>query len=155
MYRLLLVFMLSFSGPGYAETKILYYEKSADSGRVARALNEFARTSNNDFLPVTVPGNPYYDERNLPTNAVMCGSEASPQDVRALVEILISQGVQIQYVGQYRNPEINSGRDTIDIRSVGDDIYFRNYRPIEPNMVDWSKLKCGFGEEAIRGERLD
>jgi hypothetical protein len=152
---LLALLVLCFPALGFPETKILYYEKTADSGKVAAAVRDFARQGGSGFLPVIVPANPYYEERGLPTNAVMCGSEASPQEVRALVELLISQGVQVQYVGQYRNPEINSGRDTIDIRSIGDDVYFKNHWPINPDAVDWTKLQCGFGESAIRGERRD
>ncbi len=144
---------LLFASLACAETKVFYYEKSADSGRVVQALDDFERAGERSLLRITVPPNPYYEEQELTTNAVMCGSQASLSEVREIVEALRSHQVEILYVGQYRRPELNSRRNTIDIRAIGDKIFYETHLPIEPEDINWSQLQCGFGEEGVYGER--
>src|SRR4051794_21199132 len=86
-------------------TTILYYSKRADGNSVLNAVKQF--TFPNSGL-IVVPANPYYDNHNLPTNALLCGMKAPKEYVREAFRQLIGAGVKIMQVGPYYNPEINS-----------------------------------------------
>lgn len=135
------------SSEAVAETLIIYYQKKADGDRVERALSDIRSKSNRAINIVTVPANPFYDDRKLATNSVMCGDKASPDEVKRVVEQLMARGVEVRYVGPYARDETNSHRNTIDIRAVGDETFYTNYQPLKLNDINPSQLTCGYGEE--------
>lgn len=124
-------------------TLLLYYEKGADGPAADRALDRLETQLTVPVDIVRVPPNPFYDDRELATNAVVCGAQASPEEVRLVVRTLMEDGFAIRYVGPYGRPELNSQRNTIDIRSVGDETFYAAYEPITPEELALATITCG------------
>jgi hypothetical protein len=125
---------------------ILYYKKTRDSNRVIDAINSAVATDLPNSQIVSVDANPYYEERELGTNAVYCGELTSQNDVKIIVETLIDAGVELRYIGPFLQPEINRVKNIIDIRSVGDEEFYNNFSAISKQEIPWDELKCGYFE---------
>ena len=147
MLRCLLSFIALFSLSVVAfaqsrnEPRVIYYIKTADSSlfsSVEKELDDIA-----DGVVIQVPANPFYEKTGLGTNAVMCGENTNRDDVLEVAGLLIENGFNIQYIGPYSRAELNSQRNTIDIRSVGDEAFFDRTRPIKINDLDGAEFACG------------
>ncbi len=90
-----------------ALTTVLYYKKGADGDRVLDAL-EGARSQGLSLPPVILTSNPFYDERALASNAVLCGTKTPIEVVRNVATTLLSRGIRLQYVGGFFGGERNT-----------------------------------------------
>lgn len=98
--------------------KVLYWQKDADGGSLKAAMAGI------DLNPVVLPGSEYYNERNLGSNAVLCGEQVNGAELQKFVRAMIDAGAKLQYVGPFYAPELNSLSATIDLRSINDPEYF-------------------------------
>lgn len=101
-------------------TRVIYYQKKADGTRVTDALKSVS--FNYDLHKLK--SNPYYDRRKLGTNALLCGTATSIDEVKGLAVALLENGVRLQYLGGFFQGERSTNGNVMDLRSIGDENYF-------------------------------
>lgn len=144
-----LIFVLLFLFAVYAPTnadakpvKVLYWQKDADGASLIEAMVGI------DLNPIVFPGSEYYNERNLGSNAVLCGEQINGAELQEFVGAMLDAGARIQYVGPFYAPELNSLGATIDLRSINGPEYFESsevWTVQRWEATDWqSPNLCGY-----------
>lgn len=113
---------LAASAATAGEPAIFYWEKQADDGKVLEALKQQRIT------PFVLKGKSYYDDRTLGSNAILCGKRTDRAALRRFARTVIEAGAKIQYIGPYYKAEMNSFRNSIDLRSINGPRYFKTAR---------------------------
>lgn len=135
---------------GGGEFRIFYHKKNSDPATLPGALQVVADRLSANLIQVV--GSGFYDEKNLGSNALLCGEKVDLNEFREVFRELLSQNIRIQYVGKYYEPEINSKRNSIDIRSINGERYFENMKPLNETDLNHAISKvgvdnfCGFGD---------
>lgn len=150
------------AAPGAAQTKdgyLILYEKSADPASMQEIAREFAEDRKLELI--VAPPNDYYEDNRIGTNAILCGKNADKEAVLNLARRLAGPEVDPEIridllrIGPFPTPELNSARNSIDIRTVGDETYGEAYNPLDLSALTVDDFECGYGGRAALGPRND
>lgn len=97
--------------------------------------------------PYILSSGSYYDDRLLPSNAILCGARVDRDVLRAFAIGLVESGIPIQFIGPFYQAELNSFKDTIDVRSIGNRSFFGNNPVFSREAVS----NFDFGQEGLCG----